>query len=61
MLRDFFNPGTHELIDFPSCSQVLSLNVYDMQDALNKEDRMAAVTRVMVTATAQVRTRVRTS
>ncbi|GFR40315.1 hypothetical protein Agub_g851, partial [Astrephomene gubernaculifera] len=34
--------------------EVLSLNVYDMQDALGKDERMAAVTRVMVTATAQV-------
>ncbi|EFJ40270.1 hypothetical protein VOLCADRAFT_120010 [Volvox carteri f. nagariensis] len=33
--------------------EVLSLNVYDMQDALGKDERMAAVTRVMVTATAQ--------
>ncbi|GLC44284.1 hypothetical protein PLESTB_000760900 [Pleodorina starrii] len=34
--------------------EVLSLNVYDMQDALSKDERMAAVTRVMVTATAQI-------
>eukprot|EP00198_Chlamydomonas_reinhardtii_P008324 XP_001697661.1 glycine rich protein [Chlamydomonas reinhardtii] len=34
--------------------EVLSLGVYDMQDALGKDDRMAAVTRVMVTAGAQV-------
>ncbi|GLI70134.1 hypothetical protein VaNZ11_014942 [Volvox africanus] len=33
--------------------EVLSLNVYDMQDALSKDERMAAVTRVMVTAAAQ--------
>ncbi len=34
--------------------QVLSMQVYDMQDALGKDERMAAVQRVMVTATAQV-------
>ncbi|KAG2429563.1 hypothetical protein HXX76_010798 [Chlamydomonas incerta] len=34
--------------------EVLSLGVYDMQDALGKDDRMAAVSRVMVTAGAQV-------
>ncbi|KAG2488784.1 hypothetical protein HYH03_012781 [Edaphochlamys debaryana] len=33
--------------------EVLSMGVYDMQDALPRDDRMAAVTRVMVTATAQ--------
>ncbi|KAG2438290.1 hypothetical protein HYH02_010988 [Chlamydomonas schloesseri] len=34
--------------------EVLSLGVYDMQDALGKDERMAAVARVMVTAGAQV-------
>lgn len=34
--------------------QVLSMQVYDMQEALSKDERMAAVQRVMVTATAQV-------
>ena len=33
---------------------MLSLKVYDMQETLPADDRMQAITRVMVTATAQV-------